>query len=153
MLAVQHLDILPVSISTAPFLTGGALFPNSRCENVCHLSWKIAAAQQGCIYLHQGRCSVWQGFHQRATENLIITVIFLSGKYSSGLLVLYLSAAPSPGHKAAMEETDLAFGSCAFTSSYCDTAVHKPLNGVLLALMSTSGERYVENWYCVPIKH
>lgn len=50
-------------------------------------------------------------------------------------------------------KSELLSGAVLSPSSFCDTLDHKPLTCVILALIGTSGERYVENWYCVPIKH
>lgn len=123
-------------------------------RSICRLSWRFVPQQDGYTYLCWRRCvqcgrdSVSTGM---TMENLIITVIFIPGKYSCGSAKCCSIAgaykACPVGNRNDCQESALSPSGC------CDTAVYKPLTGVILALMSTSGERYVENWYSLPIKH
>lgn len=85
-----------------------------------HLSFELKnCCPAGGLYLPVlGRCVRCGGDSTSAgmtMENLIITVIFIPGKYSCGSLGLNLSVAPSPEQRGLSSETGMAFRSCAFT--------------------------------------
>lgn len=86
-------------------------------------------------------------------ENLIITVILIPVSIAVPRWFSRLSVTPSlpcgdfPGKK------QLLSGAVLSPTAFCDAVVHKALTDAILALMSTSAERHVENCYFVPIKH
>lgn len=71
-------------------------------------------------------------------ENLIITVIFIPGKYSCGSTVLDLGVAPIASAQRLIQGNRNGFQELRFHRKA--TAIwwfYKPLTGVILALMST----------------
>lgn len=83
--------------------------------SICHLSWRSAALQEGCTYLSWDRCVQNSASTGMMMENLIITAIFIRGKYNFGWAILNLSVAPSSEHRDLSRKTGMAFRSCAFT--------------------------------------
>lgn len=119
---IQYLEVLPVPRIKTMFLPVDIYFhTRSWCGSICHLSWRIAPLQEGCTYLHWGRCAQ-SGRDSACTgmtmENLIITVIFIPGKYTCGSLVLDLSVTPSPEYRDLSREIEIAFRGYAFTIKF-----------------------------------
>lgn len=83
----------------------------------------------------------------QAMENLIITVILIQ----LSIAVPRASSAASKGRLSWKKQSLLE--STLSPSGSCDTVAQKPLTDAVLALMSTSAERHVENCYFRPIKH
>lgn len=89
----------------------------------------------------------------RAMENLIITVIFIQVSIDVPRRFSHLSVTPSLPYGDFQGKSGRFWEPMLSPSGFCDTVVHKPLTDAILALMSASAERHVENCYFGPIKH